>query len=209
MFMLESAQKAKSIGIFIKNHVPFLEKFVFRGFQEKNGLNIWTYTSNYISYKFHVFIAEKNEKWKCKMVVYWKEQTPEPTSGAGKDFEFEIGPFNSFEELSSVLEKRMLNNPIMGNHIYNDDYLNKMDLEAVRLMKLLQKSGNKLAGIKDSFFDDVKKIYQDIKGMSEKSLISYCRVKFTRETEKQDFILDLQKLEKVDFYVAMHNMNRF
>lgn len=61
----------------------------------------------------------------------------------------------------------------------------------------------------DPYFDDIKKIYKDIQNLKEKSFLTYCKIHNPLAEDKQDFILDLQKLEKLDYYTAMFNMNHF
>lgn len=206
---MSSQNKADSIGNIIKNKTPFLNKFKYHGYQDKNGMNIWTYGMVYTDYKFYVFIAEKNGRWKAKLDVYWKKHSTDLTNGAGKDFILEIGPYPNFEQLISQIELKTKNNPIMGKHVFADDYLYNMDLEAVPLMKNLKEKGHELKNVDDPYFDDIKKIYKDIQNLKEKSFLTYCKIHNPLAEDKQDFILDLQKLEKLDYYTAMFNMNHF
>lgn len=172
-------------------------------------MNIWSYVYEYPDYTFRLFVAEKNSRWKAKAEVFWKKRTKELTNGAGKDFEIEMGPFRSFLLLIGAMERKFKNNPLMGSHLFHDDFLLNMDLEAVELLKKLKQTGSRLSKVTDSYFDDLKKIYKSLKNMPESSLLSYAKVKYPREEDKQDLILDLQKLERLDYFTAMLSMNHF
>ena len=198
--------KADNIGNLIKTSIPFLKDFVYNGFQDKNDLNIWFFVKKFPDYKFNVFFAEKNEKWKAKLIVHWKKHTNHHTSGAGKDFHIEIGPHKNFENIITDIERKFTNNPIMGSNVYEDDYLLNMDTEAVPLMKKLKNIGQELFKIKDPYFDDLKQIYIDIEKMSEDRFLAYCRTKHKTDMQKQDFLLDLQKMDKLNFYHDMLNL---
>jgi hypothetical protein len=204
-----SKNKADSIGKTIKEHIPFLDRFQYKECREKNGMNIWSYSMIVSDYRVYFFIAEKSGRWKTKMEVYWKEHSKDLTHGAGKDFELEMGPFNSFESMAKNIDFRTKNNPVFGNHIFHDNYQVNLDKEAIPYLKVLQKRGHELEKLDDPYFDDIKRIYKDVQNLREKSLLSYCKMNNQSDVEKQDFILDLQKLEKLDFYTAMFNMNHF
>lgn len=198
--------QSKKIGKLIKRFSPFLKKFHFDGFKEKKGMNLWPFTLKFPDYTFRIIFGEKNDKWKAKIFVYWKSKTDVPTLGAGKDFEYIIGPYSNVIELIKSIEKKLENNPIMGEHLYNDDSELNMDMESMSLLKKLKEYGPKLDLIKDVYFDDLKKIYKHIKNLPENKLLDYCRIKNKREADKQDFLLDLQKVNKIDFYLAMGDM---
>ena len=169
-------------------------------------MNLWTFTLKFPDYTFRIIFGEKNDKWKAKIFVYWKVVTSTPTLGAGKDFEYIIGPFDNVFGLIKSISKKLENNPIMGEHLYDDDSKLNMDKEALHLLRKLKEHGQKLNSIKDVHFDDLKKIYKHIKNLPEDKILDYCRIKNQKEAEKQDFLLDLQKVNKIDFYLAMGNM---
>lgn len=198
--------QSKKVSKLIKRFSPFLKKFHYDGFRENKGMNLWTFTLKFPDYTFRIIFGEKNDKWKAKIFVYWKAVTSTPTLGAGKDFEHIIGPYNNILELIKSIGKKLENNPIMGEHLYNDDSKLNMDAEAMPLLKKLKKYGKKLESINDVHFNDLKRIYKHIKNLPEDKLLDYCRIKNQDEADKQGFLLDLQKVNKIDFYLAMGNM---
>jgi len=200
-----NSQTSKIAELIIK-HSPFLEGFIFNRFLEKNGMNLWIFTHKFPDYTFRVIFAEKNDTWRVKIFVYWKEKTNNLTLGAGKDFEYQAGPYNNISDAITDVQKKLNNNPIMGKHLYDDDFELNMDREAIHLMKQLKQYGQQLFSIKDPYFDDLKKIYNNIKNLPEDKFVDFCNIKNKKEADKQDFLLDLQKLHKVDYYMAMKNM---
>lgn len=198
--------KANKIGNLILRHAPFLDGFSYDRFEEKGGMNLWVFTRKFTDYTFRIIFGEKNDRWKSKIFVYWKQKTNSPTLGAGKDFEYKIGPFNNLDELVTSMNKTLKNNPIMGQHLYDDDFELNMDKEALPLLKKLKQSGEKLMAINDGYFDDLKKIYKKVKNIPEDKLVHYCSITNKKEADKQDFLLDLQKIHKLDFYDGMRSM---
>ena len=198
--------QSKKVGKLIKRFSPFLKKFHYDGFKDNKGMNLWTFTLKFPDYTFRIVFGEKNDKWKAKIFVYWKAKTSDMTLGAGKDFEYIIGPYHNILELIKFIGRKLENNPIMGEHLYNDDSELNMDTEAMPLLRKLKEYGPKLALVKNDHFDDLKKIHKHIKNLPEDKLLDYCRIKNKKEADKQDFLLDLQKINKIDFYLAMSHM---
>lgn len=197
------------IANLLKKTAPFLKDFLFNRFVEKNGMNLWVFTHKFPDYTFRIIFGEKNNQWRVKIFVYWKNKTHEPTLGAGKDFEFQIGPFSNVLDAIKEVDKKLQNNPIMGHHLYHDDFELNMDKEALPLLQMLKSSSEKLSSIGDVYFDDLKKIYNAIKNVPEDKLLNYCTINNPKEADKQDFLLDLQKIHKLDFYHTMKGMGHF
>lgn len=195
--------QAKKIATIIKQYSPFLKDLLYVGFSENHGMKQWGFSHKFPDYIFKIIFAEKNNKWSAKIFVYWKTPTKEITSGAGKDFDYKLGPFNSFSDLVIDIERKVKNNPIMGHQIYDDDFELNMDKEALPLLILLKKSRAKLFSVDNSFFDDLKKTYRKIKNIPDDKLLDYCRIHNDSEADKQDFLLDLQKVHKLDYYTEM------
>lgn len=196
-------EKANSLAKIIKKYSSFLKDFSYTGFFEKKGTNYWHFSLKYPDYTFKIIFAEKDEKWKAKIFVYWKKSTKELTSGAGKDFDYTIGPHKFFSNLIIDMKRKIENNPIMGYQLYDDDFEFNMDKEAFPLMIFLKKSKDKLFSIENVFFDDLKKIYKKIKNIPNDKLLDFCRIHNKTEADKQDFLLDLQKLNKLEYYLEM------
>ena len=198
--------QSKRVANAIKRFSPFLKDFEYIGFIEKNGMNQWKFSRKYPDYVFKLIFAEKNDKWSAKIFVYWKNSTKEMTAGAGKDFEQKIGPHKNFSDLIKDIDKKINNNPIMGHHLYDDDFELNMDKEATPLILLLKQSREKLFSINNNFFDDLKKIYRKVKNIPDEKILNYCKIHNPTEADKQDFLLDLQKIHKLDYYTEMQKL---
>lgn len=195
--------KAKRIASIIKKFSPFLEDFSYNGFSEKNSVHKWIFTCKFPQYIFRIFFVEKNGKWCSKIFVYWKKTSKDMTMAAGKDFDYRFKYHSSFSELILDMNRKIINNPIMGNQLYHDDFEFNMDKEAIPLILKLKDSKEKLFSIDNDFFDDLKKIYNIVKNIPNEKLLDYCRIHNKSEADKQDFILDLQKIHKLDYYIEM------
>jgi len=204
--------QAEKVAKTIKRLSPFLKDFLYTGFFEKNGLNQWTFShkfqNKFPNYTFKIIFAEKNDKWRAKIFVYWKKQTKNLTSGAGKDFDYILGPYNFFSELLKDIELRIKNNPIMNHQLYDDDFEFNMDKESIPLLINLKKSKDKLFSVKNDFFNDLKQIYKKIKNIPEDKLLDYCRIHNPSEDDKSGFIFTLQKLHKLDYFSDMKKMGQ-
>ena len=198
--------QSEKVAKIIKKFSPFLKDFSYTEFSEKNGMNKWGFSHKFPDYIFRIIIAEKNDKWYIKIFVYWKNQSKEITMGAGKDFDYQLGPFNNFSDLVIDVERKIQNNPIMGHKLYDDDFELNMDKEAIPLLIKLKKSEDKLFSIDNSFFDDLKKTFKEIKNIPDDKLLNYCKIHKEAEADKQDFLLDLQKLHKLDYYIEMKKL---
>jgi hypothetical protein len=199
-------EKAKTIAKIIKRFSSFLKDFSYTGFHEKSGMNHWHFSHKFPQYTFKIIFAEKGGKWMVKIFVYWKKATKDMTAGAGKDFDYKIGPNDSFSDLIVDIKRKIENNPIMGHKLYEDDFEFNMDLEAIPLITKLKQHKDKLFSIKNPFFNDLKGIYNKIKHIPEDKLLDYCRIHNNSEADKQDFLLDLQKVDKLDYYSEMKKL---
>lgn len=202
--------QAKKVAKIITRFVPALSNFSYNGFHEKKGMNLWSFSHKFQTkspnYTFKIIFAEKNDIWRAKIFVYWKKITKELTLGAGKDFEYTIGPCKSFSDLRDEIELKIKNNPIMNHKVYDDDFDFNMDKESIPLIDELKKSKDKLFTLKDKFFDDLKELYKKIKNIPEDKLLDYCRIHNPSEDDKGGFIFTLQKLHQIDYYSQMQKM---
>lgn len=198
--------QSKRVGKLIKRFSPFLKDFKFDGFRENKGMNLWTFTLKFPNYTFRIIFGEKDNNWKAKIFTYWKKPSKTPTSGAGKDFDYTIGPNSNILELIQSVRKKIENNPIIGKAIYGDDADLNIDNESLVYLRKLKKIGPKLELFKSDYYYDLKKIYKQIKNLPDDKLLDYCRIKNQKTADKQDFLLDIQKVNKIDFYLDMANM---
>lgn len=199
-------KKAKKVADIIKKFSSFLKDFSYYGFYEKSEKNHWKFICKFPEYIFKILFVENNDEWCAKLFVYWKKETKDMTSGAGKDFEYKIGPHKNFSNLIIDIRRKIENNPLIGSKLYDDNSKINMDREAIPLLLKLKKEKEKLFSVNHEYFNDLKNIYNKIKNIPEEKLLNYCRIHNVEEADKQDFLLDLQKLNKIDYYIEMKKM---
>ena len=204
--------QAKKIANIIKRTSPILKDFAYDGFSEKNEMIQWGFSHKFQTkspnYTFKIIFAEKDGKWSAKIFVYWRKQTKDVTVGAGKDFDYTLGPYDFFSELLKNIDLKVKNNPILNHQVYDDDFEFNMDKEAVPLLIQLKKEKDKLFSVENSFFNDLKKIYKKIQNIPEDKFLDYCRIHNKSEDDKSGFIFTLQKLHKLDYYMAMKKIGQ-
>ena len=65
--------------------------------------------------------------WYYKFFVYWKTHTSDFTSGKGKDFDLQFGPFDSLEAMEKDLMHNLNHNTLYSFNNYKDN--NKIQLD--------------------------------------------------------------------------------
>ena len=190
----------------LKNKVPYLKELPFVRFYSKNGKKIWLFGNSIDDYKIKIYVINQAEDWKAKLIVNWKKETKNSTADEGKDVEKVFGPLGSLEELIVDLDRKLTNNLLLIPHIYHDDWELNLDKEAVILLKKLQNSGEEISIMKHKHFDDLVKMYNDTKGLSDEELIKYSQKVAPDEGDKQMLILNLQKMDKLSFYKGLKTM---
>lgn len=189
----------------------YLKDFNFKEFKEKDGKNIWKYSflSNSKEYQINFYVIEFDGKWMCKMYIYWINKTDDYAPNAGKDAEQQYGTFSSYKEMVEQCNLKLKNNLLVSPKNYHDNWELNMDMEAVILLKKLQKLGTKLEQVNhNSEFNDLINIYHQIKNFkSDKEFLDFSQKEAPKEEDKQTFILDLQKMNKHGFYQDMKKMH--
>ena len=203
----------KEFNSIIKKDLEYLIKdFKFKQFIKQGTKNIWyfVFISNSKEYKIKFYTVENKGKWFAKVFIYWKSESKENKNGAGKDAELKCQTCNSYKEFIKQCNVTFKNHPLISAKNYNDNWENNMDLEALPLLKQLQKIGDKLSFVNiNKNFDDIILIYNEIKELKkDDELIKYFQKIAPQEQDKQNQILMLQKMFKHGFYKDMKKMNK-
>lgn len=190
--------------------IVYLKGFTLNKKEYKSGSTIWIFEHKTKDYtvRFYIQKEEKTGFWFGKVFVYWKEPTKELTSARGKDFEFKFGPYGSYKEMVSELNRKLANNPLMSKEIYLDDNKTQFDKDVIEMINVFLKHGEKLNKIKDEHFKDLKRLYNDThKIKSEEEMIKYVDKIAPEEEDKQRLLLTLQKMYLIDFYLRKEQMD--
>lgn len=182
--------------------IHYLNNFELIKKEKKGQYNVWVFTHKSKDYTIRFYIQENNQtnSWKAKVFIYWKVPTREFTNAKGKDFEFSFGPYDSYDEMVTEINRKLQNNPLISASSFLDDNKTQFDNDVFEMLKLIQKRTPELMTIKDKHFNDIKKIAQQINQFQEEDLKKYIDEKAPEESDKQTLLLILQKIYQVTFY---------
>lgn len=199
------------IAKLIKKLCPFLHDFEFKKFykDDKTGMNLWVYVKSFPEYTYKIIFGEKKDQWQIKSFVYWKTESQSPTTNTGKDFDFRVGPSHDFMTLIKGFHKIIENNPVIGTHLYEDDFDKNKTEMAFPLLKKLKEVGENLLSIENKHLKQLQNLYKNIKNIPENKLRDYIRIKYKEEADKDDLLFKLQRLHMLDFYGGMKTMGHF
>lgn len=182
--------------------IKYLDGFALNKKESKGDVTVWVFEHKSKNYVIRFYIQKDTSNiWKAKVFVYWKTASEDYTNAKGKDFDYQYGPFYSYEEMIEDLNRKLKNNPLISHKNYIDDNRTQFDNDVVEMVKRLQKKGEALTKVKDNYFNDLKKIYNEVKGIEDEQKIrEYIKKKAPDEEDKQNFLLIVQKISLLDFY---------
>jgi hypothetical protein len=174
---------------------------------DKNNNILWKYSKSIKSgtsnrkdsdYTFNVFIAKTpNENWYYKFFVYWKTHTSDATSGKGKDFDLQFGPFDSLEVMEKDLMHNLNHNTLYSFNNYKDNNKIQLDNEIFTMVERAREVYDKLKSCSDPYFDDLKKELPNL--FKEKPKVQlYIDDSYPDEDDKQQLLLMLSKVGSLD-----------
>ena len=198
----------ESLEQIVNNELIKIDGFDFVNHKtDQEGNLLWKYKKRIKSgtssredsdYIFNLFIAKTpNENWYYKVFVYWKKHTKDFTSGKGKDFDLQFGPFNSLEELEKDLNYNLNKNILFSTNNYKDNNKIQLDNEIYRMIDKVKGVYEKLLSCTDPYFDDLKEEMTHL--MQEKPKIDlYLSKNYPDEDDKQQLLLILSKIGSLD-----------
>lgn len=198
----------ESLEQIVNNELIKIDGFDFVNYKtDQEGNLLWKYKKRIKSgtssredsdYIFNLFIAKTpNENWYYKVFVYWKKHTKDFTSGKGKDFDLQFGPFNSLEELEKDLNYNLNKNILFSTNNYKDNNKIQLDNEIYRMIDKVKNVYEKLLSCTDPYFDDLKEEMTHL--MQEKEKIDlYLSKNYPDEDDKQQLLLILSKIGSLD-----------
>jgi hypothetical protein len=201
---LEKALTKQAAQTKFDQDIVYLKGFTQKKKESKNGQTIWVFEHKSKDYTLRFYIQKKEDKeiWNAKVFIYWKTPSKEFTNAKGKDYEYQFGPFSSYEEMVSELNRKLQNNPLISSGNYLDDNKTQFNNDLIEMIKLLKKKSQSLDKVKDKHFDDLKNISNDIKNISTiEAVKEYINKKAPDEEDKQTLLLTLQKLHLLRFYL--------
>lgn len=178
--------------------------------KKNNGNNIiWILDHKEKDYtlRFYIQNNKNDDSWISKIFIYWKEPSKNFTNARGKDFEHTFGPFFSYEEMVTELNKKLTNNPLISMENYVDDNNVKFNKDVIEMVKVLLRYNKQLTSVREIYFNDLKKIYNEVKSIkSIEELQKYIDKKYPDDDDKQELLLILQKVYKLDFYLKKEQL---
>jgi len=189
--------------------IVYLKGFSLNKKEEKGNSVVWIFDHKEKDYtlRFYIQHNKKENKWNSKVFIYWKIPTKEFTNSKGKDFEHSFGPFYSYKEMVEELNRKLKNNPLISLESYTDDGNTQFDKDILTMIMSLLKHKESLKSVKDKHFDDLKKIYYNVKDLkTNEEIKNYINKKSPKEEDKQTMLLILQKIYQLDFYLKKEQL---
>ena len=184
--------------------IHYLKGFSLNKKEEKGDNTIWVFDHKEKDYILRFYIQKNNstDKWNAKVFIYWKEASKDYTNAKGKDYDASFGPFDSYEEMVSELNRKLHNNPLISLGNYVDDDNTQFDKDVVEMLKQMMKKTGQIDAVKDVHFKDLKKIHKATKNIkTEEELHKYINENWPDEEDKQTLLLILQKIYQLRFYL--------
>lgn len=201
---LETVINKQDLANKFDQDIVYLKGFSLNKKEIKGDNTIWVFDHKEKDYILRFYIQKNNptDKWHAKVFIYWKEPSKEYTNAKGKDFDATFGPFNSYEEMVSELNRKLKNNPLISLGNYIDDDNTQFDKDVIEMLEQMLKKGDKIDAVKDTHFKDLKKIHKVTRNIkSEEELKKYINDNWPDEEDKQTLLLILQKIYQLEFYL--------
>jgi len=206
---LETAINKQVIADKFDQDITYLSGFKLINKKEGDRADVWALEHKAKNYIFRFFI-EKDKKiktWTAKVFVYWKKISKEFTSAKGKEYEHSFGPFDSYELMVQTLNEKLKNNPNLAIENFVDDNRSQFDKDLIYMFKLLKKNIGLLQKVKDPHFDELKEIYEKIKGLnSDEELKEFISQEAYDVEEKQSLLLVLENIYKLVFFIKKEKL---
>jgi hypothetical protein len=201
---LEKMMDAKTSEEVFDRDISYISGFSLLKKESKSDSDIWIFehrTKDY-SIRFYLRKNKKDKEWTGKIFIYWKVQSSDFTNAKGKDFEYTFGPYKSYKEMVSELNRKLHNNPLFSSGNYFDDNRTQLNNDVLVMIQRLIEKKEKLNQVKDKKFNDLKKLYNKIyKLSSDEEINNFLKSEYPDEADKQTLLLTLQKMFQLDFYL--------
>lgn len=189
--------------------IIYLSGFILNKKEDKNNKILWVFEHKEKDYilRFYIQKDKKNEEWKAKIFIYWKETSKNFTNAKGKDYEHSFGPFKSYKEMVDELNRLLKNNPLISLESFVDDDNTQFNKDVLEMIQIMLKNKNKIDNVRDNHFTDLKKILNQITKLKlEEDVLKYINNKYPRERDKQTLLLILQKVYLLDFFIKKEKL---
>lgn len=189
--------------------IVYLKGFSLNNKKDNVGNTIWIFGHKEKDYtlRFYIQNNKNDDSWNTKIFIYWKEPSKNFTNARGKDFEHTFGPFSSYDEMVTELNRKLANNPLISSKNYSDNDNVQFNKDIIEMMKALLEYDKQLELVRDSYFNDLKKTYNKVKSIKTiVELQDYIDKKYPDDYDKQELLLILQKIYKLDFYLKKEKL---
>lgn len=193
----------------IRKDISYLSEFKNHSVVEDESGCCWRYCYETPSknYKILCVIKRNFENiWFLKIHVYWLKFSNRFTQGEGKDVEHSTIPIKGYKNFINQANLKLKNNLIADVKMYDDDYGFEMDRQIIKMIIELIKKFPEMDNLNFKYYDDLKKIYQDIIHKSGKEVLEYIQKEYPKDTDKQFLLIRLDSLKSVDNFHRMNKM---
>lgn len=209
IFEAIAGQEAAIDASRMQQDMGFLNKYVLVKSKVINNARTFRFefrTDDGSYWSYVLFVLYPNGRAKMKLETDWKVTTKDNTAGAGKDFTMVYGPFESYDEMVSELNRKLNNNPLIGgSRILQDNNDTMLDQEIVKLMKNIKEKIDDIRKLNHPSLKTLEQIYSVIKDIKEEELGKFCSDNFKGWLLKQGVIYKLQDIDKLPFYKSLES----
>ncbi|GIV43994.1 MAG: hypothetical protein KatS3mg035_1117 [Bacteroidia bacterium] len=185
---------------FIESEIDSIVDFDLIEKKEEGGKVTLKYEFKENDYTIRLYIVKtSSDNWYYKLFVYWKAFSKSFTSGKGKDFELQFGPFENFDDLKKSLNYSINNHVLLSKKNFHDNNKTQLDDEIFMLINDLKKYKEKIEITDNKYFNDLKRILPKLIDHDYR-VKHYIAKEFDDEEDKQNLILILQKMYKLDLH---------
>lgn len=192
----------------IKKDVPFLSDFTLHkkiDNKEKKEVSLSLY-KKFDSYLYVLLIKRTLEGFEAGIHIYWNKLSNNLTTNSGKDLEIKFGLIADYSEFVRLLNTKLKNNPVIGKDVFNDDSSSNLSNEIKNLLRTIAKEHKSIHSIDDPYFKQLKDISAEmhvLRDLDDKHLDEWLESNYPSDVDKLQLHLDLQKIDKLDFYKEM------
>ena len=209
-----SQSELEPSGTKLQQDIDLLKNYTLIETKIISGANTWKFEfkTQDESYLSHAFIVQyPNGVCKMRLEVDWKVTTKHNTVGAGKDFVMVFGPFQSYDEMVTELNRKLKNHPMIGSNLYKDNNDFQLDNEIVTLLKRLKENIAEIHSLNHPSLKTLERTYELIKDIpDDEGLAKFADENFKGWLLKQGMIYKLQNLDKIPYYRSLRtNFHHF
>ena len=195
------------MGDRLMNELCYLKEFKLEKHDKIGDSDVWRYKFKSHGSNYHVDCAISRDKqgyWKALIDVYWRVKTKDATAGAGKDFTRTFGPYESFDDMCSELNRVLKNNPMLDTKNYHDDQNHMLDKESLRLLLKLRQNIDDIRKLNSAHLNSLVRIHDALADVPDEELLEKLKSLNNDWLKKLTLGFELQKVDKLPYYKSVN-----